>query len=65
MARVPWPSLASLKPQACRSMWEWTRKVNFSATPALACADIRLRDFPPSILEETGRCSRMSWTNSG
>ena len=23
IARVSWPSLASLNPQACRSMWEW------------------------------------------
>jgi hypothetical protein len=36
LARVSWPSLASLNPQACRSMWECTRNVNFAATPALA-----------------------------
>src|SRR5262249_55156640 len=36
MARVSWPSSASLNPQACRSMWECTRNVNFAATPALA-----------------------------
>ena len=35
-ARVSWPSLASLNPQACRSMCECTRKVNFAARPALA-----------------------------
>jgi Collagen triple helix repeat (20 copies) len=36
MARVSWPSFASLNPQAWRSMWECTRNVNFAATPALA-----------------------------
>jgi hypothetical protein len=26
----------TMSPQARRSMWEWTRKVNFAATPAMA-----------------------------